>query len=262
MGWSTTLVALLAFAVYVLTAAPAPYLLDSAELAAASFGLGVAHPPGEPVALLWGKLFTLLPLGSVAFKVVAVAGGRGRAGGRAGPPRRPGAGGGAGRRRRPGALGAAAAGGHRRAGVRAGAGRGVQRQPARGLRAGGGAGRRGAAGRRPGWPGRCAPGAAGGPAGGAGPGQPPAGGGAGGGGGGAGHVAAVAPGQRAAAAAAGGRRGGGHGGRPAGAGLPARAIAGAVRPGRARGHDRLGRRPQRRRAVVDPVGAHVRGQEH
>ena len=69
MGWSTTLVALLAFAVYVLTAAPAPYLLDSSELAAASFGLGVAHPPGEPVALLWGKLFTLLPLGSVAFKV-------------------------------------------------------------------------------------------------------------------------------------------------------------------------------------------------
>jgi Protein of unknown function (DUF2723) len=69
VGWSTTLVALLALAVYVLAAAPAPYLLDSAELAAASFGLGVAHPPGEPVALLWGKLFTLLPLGSVAFRV-------------------------------------------------------------------------------------------------------------------------------------------------------------------------------------------------
>lgn len=62
-------VGLSAFAGYLAALAPAPYLLDSAELAAASFGLGVAHPPGEPVALLWGRLFSLLPLGSVAFRV-------------------------------------------------------------------------------------------------------------------------------------------------------------------------------------------------
>jgi hypothetical protein len=66
---ASVLTALGAFAVYLFAAAPAPYLLDSAELAAASFGLGIAHPPGEPLALLWGKLFTLLPLGSVAFRV-------------------------------------------------------------------------------------------------------------------------------------------------------------------------------------------------
>lgn len=59
----------MAFAVHCFGVASTPYLLDSAELAAASFGLGVAHPPGEPLALLWGKLWTLLPLGSVAFKV-------------------------------------------------------------------------------------------------------------------------------------------------------------------------------------------------
>jgi hypothetical protein len=58
-----------AIALYALVLAPAPYLLDSAELAAAAFGLGVAHPPGEAVALLWGKLFCFLPLGSVAFRV-------------------------------------------------------------------------------------------------------------------------------------------------------------------------------------------------
>ena len=46
-----------AFAGYALCCAPSPYLLDSAELAQAAFGLGVAHPPGEVVAALWGKLF-------------------------------------------------------------------------------------------------------------------------------------------------------------------------------------------------------------
>ena len=70
-------VGLAAFVAYVLAATPAAYPLDSAELAAASFGLGVAHPPGEETTLLFAKLFTLLPLGGVAFKVAlsqAVAG--------------------------------------------------------------------------------------------------------------------------------------------------------------------------------------------
>ena len=62
------LVAGLAFVAYALCATPAPYFLDSAELAAATFGLGVAHPPGEVTALLWGKFFDLLPAGNVAFR--------------------------------------------------------------------------------------------------------------------------------------------------------------------------------------------------
>ncbi len=60
---------LAAFVAYVLCATPAAYPLDSAELATAAFGLGVAHPPGEEISLLGAKLFTFLPLGSVAFKV-------------------------------------------------------------------------------------------------------------------------------------------------------------------------------------------------
>jgi len=68
------LVGVLAFVAYALCAAPAPYFLDSAELAAASFGLGVAHPPGEATALLWGKLFDLLPLGNVAFRAALAQG--------------------------------------------------------------------------------------------------------------------------------------------------------------------------------------------
>jgi hypothetical protein len=75
--WGALGVGLVTFAAYVLCATPAAYPLDSAELATAAFGLGVAHPPGEETTLLFAKLLTLLPLGSVAFKVAlsqAVAG--------------------------------------------------------------------------------------------------------------------------------------------------------------------------------------------
>ena len=71
------LVAGLAFAAYAICATPAPYFLDSAELAAATFGLGVAHPPGEVTALLWGKFFDLLPLGNVAFRAALAQGAAG-----------------------------------------------------------------------------------------------------------------------------------------------------------------------------------------
>jgi len=67
--WGGMGVGLAAFVAYGLCATPAAYPLDSAELATAAFGLGVAHPPGETTSLLFAKLFTLLPLGSVAFKV-------------------------------------------------------------------------------------------------------------------------------------------------------------------------------------------------
>ncbi len=63
------LVWILCFAVYLYGLAPAPYWLDSSEFAVASFVLGVAHPPGHPLALLVGKAFALLPVGSVAFRV-------------------------------------------------------------------------------------------------------------------------------------------------------------------------------------------------
>ncbi|HEY5282297.1 MAG TPA: DUF2723 domain-containing protein [Polyangia bacterium] len=67
--WGALGVGLAAFAAFVLGATPTAYPLDSAELATAAFGLGVAHPPGEETTLLLANLFTLLPFGSVAFKV-------------------------------------------------------------------------------------------------------------------------------------------------------------------------------------------------
>lgn len=42
---------------------------DGGELSAAALVLGVAHPPGYPLYLLLGHLFTNLPVGEVAFRV-------------------------------------------------------------------------------------------------------------------------------------------------------------------------------------------------
>lgn len=43
--------------------------LDSPELAAAAFSLGISHPPGHPAFVLFSHLFTLQPVGSVPFRM-------------------------------------------------------------------------------------------------------------------------------------------------------------------------------------------------
>ncbi len=64
-----TAVFLLTLLLYCFALCPGPYWLDSSEFSVAAYTLGVAHPPGHPLALLIGKLCTLLPLGSVALRV-------------------------------------------------------------------------------------------------------------------------------------------------------------------------------------------------
>lgn len=60
---------LLAFAVYLLTAGPTIQAGDSGELITAAFQLGIPHPPGYPLFLLWEKMWmSVLPLGSIAFR--------------------------------------------------------------------------------------------------------------------------------------------------------------------------------------------------
>ncbi|RJP17430.1 MAG: DUF2723 domain-containing protein [Candidatus Abyssobacteria bacterium SURF_5] len=54
--------------VYIFSLAPAITFGDSGELITAAVHLGVAHPPGYPLYLLVGKLFSLLPIGSVAYR--------------------------------------------------------------------------------------------------------------------------------------------------------------------------------------------------
>jgi hypothetical protein len=58
------------FAIYAATAARTIYAGDSGELVAAVHVLGIPHPPGYPLYVLLGKLFTVLvPLGSIAFRM-------------------------------------------------------------------------------------------------------------------------------------------------------------------------------------------------
>jgi hypothetical protein len=56
-------------AIYVRTLAPDVAGGDSGELITVAHTLGVAHPPGYPLYTLLAKLFTLLPLGTIAWRV-------------------------------------------------------------------------------------------------------------------------------------------------------------------------------------------------
>ncbi len=57
------------FLLYVSTMAPSVAPGDSAEFQFVPYILGIAHPPGYALYILLGKLFTLLPLGSVAYRM-------------------------------------------------------------------------------------------------------------------------------------------------------------------------------------------------
>jgi len=54
---------------YSLTLAPTVTLVDSGELIVAAKTLGVAHPPGFPLYVIFAHLATLIPIGSVAARV-------------------------------------------------------------------------------------------------------------------------------------------------------------------------------------------------
>ncbi len=55
--------------VYLLTIAPTLSFFDSGEMISGAYTLGVSHPPGYPVYVTLGKLFSFIPLGNVAFRV-------------------------------------------------------------------------------------------------------------------------------------------------------------------------------------------------
>ncbi len=65
--------AALAFLVYLLTCARDLTGEDCGELVTAAKVLGVAHPPGYPLWCLLGKVFTWIPIGSVAFRVALLS---------------------------------------------------------------------------------------------------------------------------------------------------------------------------------------------
>ncbi|MBI4436556.1 MAG: DUF2723 domain-containing protein, partial [Candidatus Omnitrophica bacterium] len=59
----------LTFLIYLRTLCPTVYPGDGGELIAASYTLGIPHPPGYPLYCLLGKLFTFLPFGNVAYRL-------------------------------------------------------------------------------------------------------------------------------------------------------------------------------------------------
>jgi len=63
------MVAALAGALYLASAARDIVLGDTPELMTAAIGLGVAHPPGYPLFTMLGHLFSLLPAGPLPFRV-------------------------------------------------------------------------------------------------------------------------------------------------------------------------------------------------
>ncbi len=57
------------FTIYLSTTAPTVYLGDSGELTAAAFSLGIPHNSGYPLYSMLGKLFCLIPMGNIGFRV-------------------------------------------------------------------------------------------------------------------------------------------------------------------------------------------------
>lgn len=64
-----SLLGMVVFAVYLSTIVPVVYVGDSGELTAAAFSLGIPHASGFPLYCLLGKVFCMIPLGNIGFKM-------------------------------------------------------------------------------------------------------------------------------------------------------------------------------------------------
>jgi hypothetical protein len=63
------LIGFLSLALYIRTLAPSLLYGDIAEFQTLSYTLGMTHPSGYPTQIIFGKLFTFLPFGDIAYRV-------------------------------------------------------------------------------------------------------------------------------------------------------------------------------------------------
>src|SRR5215211_146839 len=63
------LIGVAALALYVRTLAPSLLWGDSAEFQTLSYTLGMTHPSGYMTQIMFGKLFTYIPVGNIAYRV-------------------------------------------------------------------------------------------------------------------------------------------------------------------------------------------------
>ncbi|HEX6534296.1 MAG TPA: DUF2723 domain-containing protein [Gemmatimonadaceae bacterium] len=72
---AAAITALAVFILYLVTLAPSTAMWDTSEYIAAAYVVGLPHPPGNPLFVLIGRVFSILPLGplSVAVKINILA---------------------------------------------------------------------------------------------------------------------------------------------------------------------------------------------
>ncbi|MFT5377880.1 MAG: hypothetical protein ACI906_004721, partial [Candidatus Latescibacterota bacterium] len=67
--WIGVGVFMLTLGVYIKTMAPAVSFWDCGEFIASSYILGVPHPPGSPLYVLLGRVFSIVPIADVAARI-------------------------------------------------------------------------------------------------------------------------------------------------------------------------------------------------
>src|SRR5438034_7434369 len=68
------LAALVVFCLYLVTLAPSTAMWDTSEYIAAAYTLGLPHPPGNPLFVLLGRVFSVLPIApNVAMRINVLA---------------------------------------------------------------------------------------------------------------------------------------------------------------------------------------------
>src|SRR3712207_295524 len=71
---AATIASLAVFTLYLLTLAPSTAMWDTSEYIAAAYTLGLPHPPGNPLFVLIGRVFAILPIpGNVAMRINVLA---------------------------------------------------------------------------------------------------------------------------------------------------------------------------------------------